>query len=575
MPPRLETESFRQGVTTIAAIGAGLVAGWYGTQRRQLLAERSWRLSDGHVDLTTDSSGDGCMITLDPAGSVSAWNPAAEGLYGYRPRDMIGQHVLRLYSAEDAKQGRPQKDLLIAARDSQLRTEGWRRRKDGSCFRAEVHITALYGPATVVRGYIKQTREVTALRHTEEQPGPRTADPTGTPEERNVLPTGTQGHAATAASEMLGGKHGLQRERMDSQSTRSLLLASDARYRNILHSAMDAIITVDESQHVVLFNEAAVRVFGCQQDEAIGEPLDQFIPERFRSGHADHIRQFSRSPVGSRRMGAHRLVTGRRVNGEEFPIEASISHVQEGDKSFFTVILRDVTASVRDREALRQASDKMHELALLACKAREQERRRVARELHDDVAQDLAALSIDMDHVKRDVQGNVPLRLDLERMQTSVTRAIVSTRRIAADLRPLILDDLGLDPAIEWLAENFAQRTGVPCAISVELPQPGVGEPHASAVFRILQESLANTAKHAHASKVEAFIHFRDGFILVDVADNGNGFNPDDPHGPDSMGLAGLRERARLLGGEATVESSPGNGTRVHARIPYTASIAA
>src|SRR6185437_13594374 len=131
-----------------------------------------------------------------------------------------------------------------------------------------------------------------------------------------------------------------------------LLARSEARLRGILDSAMDAIITVDSRQHVVLFNSAAEEVFGCPRDQAIGAPLSWFIPERFRHAHPQLVRRFGKTGISSRRMGAQRIVMGLRRNGEEFPIEASISQIDQNGKKFYTVILRDVTERVMAEEKL-------------------------------------------------------------------------------------------------------------------------------------------------------------------------------------------------------------------------------
>lgn len=561
-------DSFRLSVIAFVAVTAGFFAGLYFTKRQVLQTGRLWRLSEEKSYLPAGSPLEYSVITLDSTGSVSSWNPGAEHMHGYRPQEIIGQNFSRLYSPEEAKQGTPAMELSSAAKAGQVRYDGWRMRKDGSSFWAEVVVTALHNSSGAVLGYTQLTCDATGYKQVEERLRNQLESRTDKAMELDALNKSLAERNEKAIADLLSVNNSLQREVVERQATQSLLHKSETRLRSILNSAMDAIITVDENQHIVLFNSAAAQVFGCPQDEAIGASLDRFIPERFRSAHAEHIQRFGSSSVSWRRMGKQRLVTARRSNGEEFPIEASISKVDEGEKSFFTVILRDVTESVRDREALRQASDKMRELALLADQVREQERRRVARELHDDVAQDLATLNIDISQVKRYAQEDHQLRLSLEQMQSSVTRLILSTRRIAADLRPLILDDLGLGPAIGWLAESFTQRTNVPCEITADPPELQIAEPYATAVFRILQESLSNIAKHAQASKVEASIHFNEGFILLDIRDDGRGFNPDGPHGTDSMGLAGLRERAGLLDGQASIESSPGNGTHVHATIP-------
>ena len=136
--------------------------------------------------------------------------------------------------------------------------------------------------------------------------------------------------------------------------------------RGILDSAMDAIITVDAAQHVVLFNAAAEAMFGCPRQEALGAPLAWFIPERFRGVHAEHVRHFGETGTASRRMGALRIVTGLRRNGEEFPIDASISQLDESGGKFYTVILRDVSERVRIEEALRRSKEELRELGAAA-----------------------------------------------------------------------------------------------------------------------------------------------------------------------------------------------------------------
>ena len=343
------------------------------------------------------------------------------------------------------------------------------------------------------------------------------------------------------------------------------------RVGSMVESAMDAIITVDETERIVLFNKAAEQVFGCPRDEALGSPLSNFIPERFRAAHSTHIKRFGEAGITSRRMGAQRIVTGLRRNGEEFPIEASISFISEHGNTFFTVILRDVTERVRADEALRKSRQELRELAAAASSAREQEKGRFARELHDELAQTLSAIKMDLTSVKEQLPaGQGQLLSKLQAMQAMLDSAVKSTRRIAADLRPMMLDDLGLIPAAEWLMNNFTQRTGVRCEFAVDPPDLELQEPHATAVFRILQESLTNVAKHAYASLVEVTLNTGDGELKLRVRDNGRGFDPDDPRKPDSFGLVGLRERAYLLDGNIKVDAAPGKGVVIEVRIPFT-----
>ena len=348
-------------------------------------------------------------------------------------------------------------------------------------------------------------------------------------------------------------------------------LASDenaaARLRGLLDSAMDGIISVDDAQRIVIYNRAAEKMFGWSSDEVLGKPLDLLIPERYRGGHGQQMRRFGATGTTSRRMGDNTVLYALRKDGVEFPIEASISQLQVPEGKLYTVILRDVTERVRARE----------ELAAFAAESsgvREQEKSRIARELHDELAQSLTALKMDTiwmrDHVS---DSDAAAQEKISQMLAMLDTAVASVRRIAADLRPLVLDDLGFVPAIEWVVQNFTQRTGIPCELKID-EELEVQEPFATGVFRIVQESLFNVAKHARASRVEVEVEKQGDVLLLHVQDDGIGFRTGAPRKPQSLGLVGLRERAQLLRGEVRVESAPGAGTRVEARIPVTTGAA-
>ena len=328
----------------------------------------------------------------------------------------------------------------------------------------------------------------------------------------------------------------------------------------LLNSAMDAIIAVDAQQRIVLYNRAAERTFGWPVEQMLGESLDKLLPARFRAEHGQHMQRFGATGITTRRMGGRTLVYGLRSNGEEFPIDASISQLDTPAGKLYTVILRDVTERVRAQQ----------ELAAFAAEAsgvREQEKSRIARELHDELAQTLTALKMDVTWVRANLQDGAEAASRLDQMQGLLDTAVASTRRIAADLRPLVLDDLGLVAAVEWLASTFTQRHGVPCALEVD-EELELQEPYATAVFRIVQESLANVAKHAQAKHVQVRLARTEGEVVVSVHDDGQGFHPEDPRKPHSLGLVGLRERAQLLRGSLSLASAPGQGTTVEARIP-------
>jgi signal transduction histidine kinase len=153
-------------------------------------------------------------------------------------------------------------------------------------------------------------------------------------------------------------------------------------------------------------------------------------------------------------------------------------------------------------------------------------------------------------------------------MDAMIDATVAATRRISADLRPLVLDDLGLVSATEWLVQEFTQRTGIPCELAVSSPDLELKDPQATVIFRILQESLTNVARHAQARRVEVELAHANGAVTLSVRDNGRGFNLDAPRKPSSFGLRGLRERVSLLGGEVSIESQPGRGTALRVQIP-------
>jgi PAS domain S-box-containing protein len=341
-----------------------------------------------------------------------------------------------------------------------------------------------------------------------------------------------------------------------------------ARLAALLDSAMDGIITVDESQCIVMYNRAAEKIFGWSSEQALGQPLGTLMPERFRAGHQAHLLRFSATGVTSRRMGDGTVIHGLRASGEEFPMDASISQLDAGQGKLYTVILRDVTERVR-------AQEERIAFAAAVNVAREEEKTRVARELHDELAQSMTALKMDTIWVLENIPApTAAVTAKLTEMLVMVDGMVASTRRIAADLRPLMLDDLGLVPAIEWLAQNFGRRTGVDCVLKVE-EDVELHEPYATAVFRIVQESLANVAKHAAASKVEVSIERIPGAVVLQVRDDGRGFVPDAPRKPYSLGLMGLRERTQLLKGIIRIESRPGQGTCINVHIPVAETGAA
>ena len=344
---------------------------------------------------------------------------------------------------------------------------------------------------------------------------------------------------------------------------------SEARLNSIIGSAMDAIITVDGQQNVVLWNAAAEKIFHCPAREAVGRPLDRFIPGRFRTAHSEHVGRFGATGVTMRQMGARTALFGLRATGEEFPIDASISQVEVGGYRFYTVILRDITGRQKAAAALDKSHQELRELYTAMHEVREAERTRIARELHDELAQWLTALKMDVSWIAARLPKDLdPLVDRAAKIKGVVDTTVAAVRRIAADLRPVMLDDLGVVPAVESLLHGFSQRTGIVIGFNVDCDGMEFKEPLATAVYRMVQEALTNVARHAQASEVEAVIRLDGDRLVVRVCDNGRGIDAALPRKAKSYGLLGIRERAQTLGGTASIFSPAEGGTVVEIVIP-------
>ena len=345
--------------------------------------------------------------------------------------------------------------------------------------------------------------------------------------------------------------------------------AGRAQLEAIVDSAMDAIITVDEAQNIVLFNRAAEQVFRVRREEMLGTPLERLLPGRFRGAHRGHVEGFGRTGVTSRRMGdVTTLWALRPESEEEFPIEASISQTAQEGRRFYTVILRDITVRKRAEDALKESQRELRELSARVLEAREEEKAHIARELHDELGQLLTALKMDLGWVRERLPADSELAPRVAEMGTLLDRTVSATRRISADLRPLMLDDLGLADAAAWLVDDFAKRSGVTCKVDIAEELPDLSKAVATAVYRAVQESLTNIARHAGARSAWVVLAVEDDALYVEVEDDGRGIAPEDLAKARSVGLKGMRERIAFLGGTLEIARAPRGGTRLRLRVP-------
>ncbi len=371
-----------------------------------------------------------------------------------------------------------------------------------------------------------------------------------------------------SAAFMAFRRHGAKAAKAANAATPASTRLDEARLRGIIRSSMEAIITIDENQRIVMFNPMAERLFDCPAADALGTSLARFVPERFRAGHEAHVRQFGVTGVSDRQMGGRRILYGLRATGGEFPLEASISQFGDETGKLYTVMLRDISAQVDAERSLQRSHEELRELSANLLSIREEEKSRIARELHDDLGQQLTALKMDISSLELSPGTDAEARAQLRGMQRLIDATVASMRRIAADLRPVMLDDLGLVPAIDWLAIDFTNRYGIDVERRIDARHTIFSRDGATAVFRIVQEALTNVARHAQATHVNLALYLEGERCILRIADDGIGAHERADAGRKSFGLIGIRERAHGLDGSVSIESGIGQGFAVTVTFP-------
>ena len=238
--------------------------------------------------------------------------------------------------------------------------------------------------------------------------------------------------------------------------------------------------------------------------------------------------------------------------------------IERGERDLAATRQAASEARLSEAEA-RRAELELRRLAQARFESREEERRRLARDLHDDLGQSLAALKMEL----RSGAGEA----GTQRALKIVDAAVASMRRIVADLRPTMLDDLGAVQAIEAYVHQYSALHGIACTLAVEPPDAQLPPACSTAVYRIVQEALGNVARHAGATHAQVRVAVDEAEVRVAVSDDGRGFNPAGRHRTGAAGVAGMRERVLALGGRLTIDSSPGQGTRVQASMPLGAAV--
>lgn len=342
--------------------------------------------------------------------------------------------------------------------------------------------------------------------------------------------------------------------------------AARRRLEALVQHAEDAIIVAGTDGTIEAWNPGAERLYGYKADEVIGRSVAVVYPPRQRKAFRASVRRLAKGGRIVRHEGERRTKDGQRIS---VSLTASPIRDPQGRLTGFSAIVRDVTAQKVADDDIRRSHDELRRLAQHLATIREEEQTRISRDIHDVLAQSLTALRFDLHQLLRAVpESQAAIRSTVQRTLAHADEAIRAGRRISLNLRPPSLTDLGLVSALEWYAGDLAARTGLKHALVAQLDGARIGNASALAAYRIAQEALVNIERHAHATRVEIRLATRGRDLILEVRDDGVGIRQAAAASPRSIGIIGMRERARGRGGSVDVLNAPGGGTVVRAVIP-------
>jgi PAS domain S-box-containing protein len=462
-------------------------------------------------------SSDDAIVGKTLSGIVTSWNAGARRLFGYTAEEMVGQPLLRLVPLD-----RLEEEPTILARlrlgERVEHFETVRRHKDGSLVDVSVSISPIRDASGRIVGASKIARDV-----------------------------GERKRAQAAIDQ-----------------------ANERLREHAMVLELAPVLVRDMDNRIVLWTRGAESLYGFSKEEALG----RISHDLFQTTFPESVEHFD---VVLRRSGRWEgALVHRKRNGERLVVASQqiIYHDLSGNPLRILEANADITERQRAEAELSQSREELRALADSLLRAREEEAARIARELHDQFGRYLTTIKMDVRSIERDLVGELTsevarvLREKVQTIEQTVDETVQTVRAIATQLRPSLLDDLGLAAAIEWQAKDFLKRSGILCALTLPEDDPHLSRDQATAIFRIFQEILTNVARHARATEIWVHLGDEEDAIVLEVEDNGVGISPAQLAERRSLGLLGMRERAGAFGGGVEIVGSEGQGTTVTVQMP-------
>jgi PAS domain S-box-containing protein len=335
-----------------------------------------------------------------------------------------------------------------------------------------------------------------------------------------------------------------------------------------------------------MVNKRVEEIFQYAREELLFQPVEILMPINLKQAHVKHMQQYVAEPR-VRPMGAGMELQARRKDDTLFPVEISLSPLETEQGLLVSAAIRDISERraieqrlMKFNEALeqqvnartteiRQINEQLRQLSARLEEAQEQERIRIAREIHDELGQQLTGLKMDVAWLSKKTNSlDEAIRNKFVGLLSLLDQMVVTVRRISTELRPAVLDDLGLMAAIEWHSAEFEKRFHI--KVLLFLPPDDVTMPQekATGIFRVYQEALTNIARHANAASVKTTIRINDGWLLMTIADDGRGFDQQQAQAKKTLGLIGMKERIAIIGGRYNITGNTEKGTVVSVEVP-------
>ena len=367
---------------------------------------------------------------------------------------------------------------------------------------------------------------------------------------------------------------GISEDITDRKRTEDALRKSEERYRSIFENAIEGIFQTTLDGRYVAVNPALAHMYGYDSPEDMIATITNIASQLYVDpGRRD---EFIRLMQEQEKLTGFEALAYRK-DGSFIWISENVRAVCDpaGVLIGYEGTVENITERKLAEQRLRDTLDQVRMLSGKVATVQEEERTRIARELHDELGVGLTCLKIDLSRLhtmiseQTGVRALKKVRSRIPSMIEQIDTTIASVQRLVTELRPAILDDLGLVAAIEWQCQDFQKRTGIPCICVTSADDIAVEPERATALFRICQEALTNTARHAQSTAVTIKLESRSDSLQLVVADNGAGISDAKLSDCRSLGLLGMKERVALLGGELSIQGHPGKGTTVTARLPY------